>query len=179
MSETISAIFSWGTILAHIVIVVFVFFLLIRNSVADRIISFVGEHALSLSFLVSMVGLVGSLIYSELVGFDPCVLCWVQRLFLFPQVVLFGSALLWKDRNILKYCYRLSVLGALVAAYHAFTNLGGKSLTPCTSDGGACAKLYVLEFGYITIPMMSLTIFVALILIFVASKRKSKISNLI
>lgn len=179
MSEMISTIFSWGTLFAHVIIVIFVLFLLIRNSLADKIISFVGEHALLLSFLVSLGGLIGSVIYSEVVGFTPCVLCWVQRLFLFPQVVLLGSALLWKDRNIIKYTYRLSVLGALVGAYHAFTNLGGRSLTPCTSVGGECSRLYVLEFGYITIPMMSLTVFVVLILIFIASKRKTRTSNLV
>ncbi|MFO0718744.1 MAG: disulfide bond formation protein B [Candidatus Paceibacterota bacterium] len=179
MNEIISMIFSWGTLFAHIFIVIFVLFLLIRNSLADKIISFVGEHVLFLSFLVSLGGLIGSLVYSEVVGFTPCVLCWVQRLFLFPQVVLFGSALLWKDKNILRYTYRLSVLGALVGAYHAFTNLGGKSLTPCTSMGGECSKIYVLEFGYITIPMMSLTIFIVLILMFIASKRKIRTSNLV
>lgn len=179
MSEIISSIFSWGTLFTHILIVVFIGFLLVRNSIADRVVSFVGEHALFISFVIALGGFIGSVIYSEVVGFLPCVLCWVQRLFLFPQVVLLGSALLWRDRNILKYTYRLSILGALVAVYHAYTNLGGHSFTPCTAVGGDCAKLYVLEFGYITIPMMSLTVFILLILTFIASKRKSRISNLV
>ncbi len=178
MSEIISTILAWGTLFAHIGIVVFVFFLLVRNTFADKIISFVGGHALLISFIVSLGGLAGSIIYSEVVGFEPCVLCWIQRLFLAPQVVLLGLALVWKDKNILRYTYRLSILGGVVALYHAFTNLGGKSLTPCTSDGGACARIYVMEFGYITIPMMSLTVFVLIILAFIAYKRKNKIFNL-
>ena len=63
MNEIITTIFSWGTLFVHIAIVVFVFFLLIRNRFADKAISFVGEHALLISFLISVAGLVGSLVY--------------------------------------------------------------------------------------------------------------------
>jgi disulfide bond formation protein DsbB len=179
MNEIISLIFSWGTLFAHIIIVAFVILLLIRNTVADKIVSFVGDRALFISFFVATGGFLGSIVYSEVVGFSPCVLCWVQRLFLFPQVVLLGSALWWSDKNILKYTYRLSILGALVSLYHSYTSLGGHSFTPCTAVGGDCAKVYVFEFGYITIPMMALTVFVVLILTFIASKRKSRLSSLV
>ncbi|MSR73152.1 disulfide bond formation protein B [Candidatus Parcubacteria bacterium] len=176
--ELITSIFSWGTLFAHIIIVIFVFCLLIRNRIADQIVSWVGRNVLTLSFLLVLSGLVGSLLYSEFVGFEPCVLCWVARIFLYPQVVLLGLAFWRKDKNIIPYIYSLSILGAIVTLYHSFTQLGGSSFTPCTAVGGACSKMYVLEFGYITIPMMAFTVFLMMILTFVAAKKQSKIVSL-
>ncbi len=178
ISELVTAVFSWGTLFADVVLVLFILCLVIKNGFADRTVSWVGERALGISFLLALSGLLGSLIYSEVVGFEPCILCWVQRLFLYPQVVLLGLGFWWKDKSILPYAYGLSVLGGIVAFYHSFTNLGGHSFTPCTSDGGACAKQYVLEFGYITIPVMALTIFALMIVTFIAEKKKSKIFSI-
>lgn len=172
--EIITSIFSWGTLFADIAIVLFVVCLLVRNRLADRIVSWVGKKALVITFLIALGGLVGSLLYSEFVGFEPCVLCWIARIFLYPQVVLLGMALWRKDRNIIPYAYALSVLGALVTFYHSFSNFVGVSFTPCTAVGGACFKIYVLEFGYITIPIMAFTAFLMMILTFIAEKRKQK-----
>ncbi len=176
--ELITSIFSWGTLFADILIVVFVFCLLVRNRIADRAVSWVGRNVLALSFLFALSALVGSLLYSEFVGFEPCVLCWIARVFLYPQVIILGLAFWRKDKNIIPYVYALSVIGAIVTLYHSFTQLGGRSFTPCTAVGGACSKMYVLEFGYITIPMMAFTVFLMMILTFVAAKKQSKIVSL-
>jgi disulfide bond formation protein DsbB len=172
--ELITNLFAWGTLIADIVLVLFIIILFVRNTVFDRISGWVGRHALALSFFAALGGLVGSLVYSEVIGFEPCVLCWIQRLFMYPQVLLFGLGLWWKEKAILAYGCALSILGGLVALYHSYTQLGGHSLTPCTSDGGACSKIYVLEFGYITIPMMSLTLFLILIALYIAARRRTR-----
>jgi hypothetical protein len=53
----------------------------------------------------------------------------------------------------------------VVALYQSYVNWGGGSLLSCTAEEGACARLYVMEFGYITIPAMSLTVAIYLLLI--------------
>lgn len=178
LSEIITLIFSLGTLFANIAIIFFIFCLLIRNRIADSLVSWVGRNALLLSFLLALGGSAGSLLYSEFIGFEPCTLCWVARIFLFPQVVLLGLAFWRKDKGIIPYAYYLSILGAIVTLYHSLTQLGGLSFTPCTAVGGACSKVYFLEFGYITIPIMAFTVFLMMILIFVSAKKQSKIVSL-
>ncbi len=82
---------------------------------------------------------------------------------MYPQVVFALIAYIKKDRSFVSYLLPLSIMGALLTTYHSFVLLGGKSILPCTQAGSACSKLYVLEYGYVTIPMMALTIFVYLI----------------
>lgn len=164
----------WATVCTTAVLIVFIVLFFVRNSLSDRIIVWIGKRALPFSFVFVMAGLLGSLFYSEVVGFEPCVLCWVQRLFLYPQAVLLGLALLWKEKSILAYTWVLSLLGGIVALYHSYTQLGGRSFTPCTSNGGTCAKVFVLEFGFITIPTMSLILFALLVALYCASRRADR-----
>jgi disulfide bond formation protein DsbB len=123
-----------------------------------KVLDFIGHRSLHLSFTVSLVALLGSLFYSQVVGFEPCVLCWWQRIFIYPMPIILAVAIWKRDYAVFRYIVPLALVGVLVSGYHAFTNLGGTSLLPCTALGEACSRLYVLAFGYITIPMMSLTI---------------------
>ena len=121
-----------------------------------------GRNGLWLAFFVTLAGVLGSLYYSEIAGYEPCSLCWWQRIFLYPQVVLLGMALAKRDTRIIDYALVLAVLGALIAGYHTtfqFTD----TVLPCPAGGGDCGKLFVHEFGYITIPVMSLTMFLVII----------------
>lgn len=153
------------TLVGDIVLVLFVLGLVLRVPFIISLRRFVGRHATLLSLLVALAALAGSLLYSEVLAFDPCILCWIQRIFIYPQIILAGLALYWKDHGITKYLLGLSVPGALVALYHSWTQFGGFSITPCTAVGGSCAKLYVLEYGYVTIPVMALTTFLYIIVL--------------
>lgn len=165
MPSLITSTFSYLTIFSHILFVFLLAAFLSRRSWGGEIIGFVHKHAVPLSFLFALGGAVGSLLYSNLVGFEPCELCWWQRIFLFPQVVLFLVALIKKERRVFIYSVPLAFLGSIVALYHTYIQLGGEtSVLPCTSAGAACAKVLVLEHGYITIPTMSLTVFLFILL---------------
>lgn len=119
---------------------------------------FLGKNAMVLALLVSLTAIVGSLFYSEVIGYEPCVLCWWQRVFLYPLVIIFGMAIWKKLSSAFLYSVPFVILGGIVAAYQSYISLGGYSVLPCTAVGSACAKVYVMSFGYITIPLMSLTI---------------------
>ncbi len=133
-----------------------------------RALSLISNKALMLSFAVSLLAVIGSLIYSDVIGYEPCKLCWFQRIFMYPLVVLFGIALWNKDEGIKRYGLVLSAIGGCIALFHYVGQLGFNPFgLKCLAIGysSSCAKNFVLEFGYITIPMMA---FSAFLLIFVS-----------
>ncbi len=144
-------------LVSHVVLVFFLLALVARERGGRTIVKFLGEKSLLFSWLLAIATMLGSLLYSSGVGFEPCVLCWWQRIFLFPLVIIFGLAWWRGDRKVFRYTTPLVVLAGVIALYQTYTNLGGTSLLECTNVDGACAKLYVYEYGYITIPTMALT----------------------
>lgn len=112
-------------------------------------------------FSLSLGATIMTLYYSEILGFVPCGLCWLERVFLYPQIILFGIAMFKRDFTIATYAITLSVCGAIVALYHHFLQMGGPELMPCPASGaGDCAQRIIFEFGYITFPLMAFSLFV-------------------
>ena len=157
MISTVQTLLPYVILVSHGVFVVLLLSLVFRKSWGKDLVYFVGKHSILLAFLVSLAAISGSLFYSEMVGFEPCILCWWQRVFIYPQVILFGTALWKRNKSAFLYSVPLISISTLISFYHEYVYLGGKSLLPCTALGGACSKIYVMAFGYITIPMMSLT----------------------
>jgi disulfide bond formation protein DsbB len=133
----------------------------------------------SLSVLVNSFGLFGAfaltsvstimtLVYSEIFGFVPCGLCWLQRVFLYPQVILLGMALWNKDKTVTKYGIGLSIPGVVVSLYQHYLQMGGAELVGCpTAGAGAdCAERILFEFGFMTFPLMSAFLFLFLIALY-------------
>lgn len=135
---------------------------------------FFGKHALLIGFLVSLSAVLGSLYYSNILGYEPCLLCWYQRIFTWPQMFIFGLALWKKDRNIVDYALLLSLVGIAVSIYHVYIELGGADLLGCQAFEGAvsCSRKYVNEFGFVTIPVMSLTTYALIISAVLAEKKR-------
>jgi disulfide bond formation protein DsbB len=175
--QNVTDIFSFGTFVLDILAAALLFILITplrKHGVTKDIADFFGERAIFLSFLVALAATAGSLFYSEIAGFQPCLLCWWQRIFLYPQTILLFTAFMKKDESMRLHSLILSGLGALIAVYHTFIQFGGESALPCAANGGvSCHILYFLEYGYITIPTMSLTVF-ALILIFMSAPNPKK-----
>ncbi len=166
IQSNITLVVASLTLLSNIFFVVFVALLFIKKEFKDFVYSFVNRYVLSLLFFTSMSALVGSLLYSNIAGFPPCELCWIQRIFMYPQALLSFMAMIWKDKSMVVYLFPLTVLGTVVSFYHSLANWGwGGSLIECAAVGGECSKVYVLEYGYITIPFMAFTTFVYLLLI--------------
>src|SRR3989344_2648318 len=156
-------------LIANVGTVILFFALLFRNSCGKSFSMWVGKHSLLFSFLVVSLAVSGSLFYSNIVGFEPCLFCWWQRIAIYPLLVLFLVALHKKDRGVFKYSVPLSLLALLIAIYHSYVQWGGSPLIPCDATA-SCSMLYVYAFGYITIPSMTLSIAILLLLIAWASK---------
>jgi len=133
----------------------------------NKFLGFIGKHYLTLGFILSLFAVLFSLVYSEIIGFLPCYLCWYQRIFLFPIPFILGVAIWSKDRKIVKYVLPLLSVGFVISVYQNFRYYFGEgSSVPCDASGVSCYQHLVSEFGgYISIPMLALTIFLALITI--------------
>jgi len=170
MVENITFLLPYLVLISHVVFVVLLLAIIFRNSWGRDVQIFLGRYALLLAFLISISAVIGSLFYSEIIGFEPCVLCWWQRVFLYPLVIIFGMAIWKKAPRAFLYAVPLTLLGALVASYHSYVSLGGASLLPCTAVGEACSKVYVMAFGYVTLPFMGLTVALYILLLAWADK---------
>ncbi len=149
-----------GTLLLQIAtVVIVVLFFISKNRAEDARLKFISRNAYIVSFLVTIGGMIASLVYSDIIGYLPCTLCWYQRILLYPEALLLGLALWKEDRTITDYVIALSGLGLLLSIYQKYIELGGVSVLPCSATAVSCSKVYVVEFGYITIPVMALTSF--------------------
>jgi disulfide bond formation protein DsbB len=122
-------------------------------------------YALGLAFAVAGVATVGSLYFSEVAHFRPCVLCWSQRIFMYPLAVVLGIAWWRRDGAIRVYAIPLAALGAFIASYHVvlerFPSLESGSCDPAAP----CTTRWVEALGYLTIPTMALTGFITVIVL--------------
>lgn len=125
---------------------------------------------LFLCWLLASTSTLGSLFFSEIMQFPPCILCWYQRIFLFPLVFIFTTGLFSFDKSVVRYALPLAAAGWLVALYHnlLYSGIIPESIQPC-SRGVSCTEDYISLFGFLTIPMLSLlsfsTIFALLLIL--------------
>jgi len=127
-------------------------------------------------WLVAAVSTLGSLFFSNVMNFAPCILCWYQRIFLFPLVIVLAMGLFPLDKGVIRYALPLAVAGWLTALYHnlLYTGIIPESIQPC-SQGVSCTEKYI-DFGFITIPMLSGLAFTVIIILLIVpiERRKSK-----
>lgn len=133
---------------------------------------FVRKYGIYLAWLVSLIATLGSLYFSEILGFIPCTLCWVQRIFMYPLVIILGISSYRDDRNIIPYVLPLSALGIGFSFFHylkqkvpAFTQIAACKV------GVPCEQMYINWFGFVTIPFLALIAFI-LITVFLWMARK-------
>lgn len=150
-----------GFLLGSVLLLLSVFF---KNSILLSVRFFVSKHVFLIGLLVSMTAVLGSLFYSEIIGYEPCTLCWWARIFIYPTALLFALALRNKDFAIFRYTLVMSEIGILFSLYHNYLSWGGPDLGVC-DNLELCNRLYVNEFGFVTIPLMGLAVFVLLIVL--------------
>jgi disulfide bond formation protein DsbB len=118
-------------------------------------------YELWLAFGVAAAATLGSLFFSEVADFPPCELCWYQRIFMFPLAILTLLVAVANDYRAARYLLPLPVVGAGFSLYHLLVENGVvRQATAClASSPGGCATKWIDEFGYVTIPTLTLTAF--------------------
>ena len=67
------------------------------------------------AFLIAFAATLGALYIGEVLGRTPCVLCWYQRIAMFPLSLLLGIAMFRGDTGVRLYVLPLALVGLLVA----------------------------------------------------------------
>ena len=123
-----------------------------------------------LAWTISLFATLGSLFFSEIMEFPPCVLCWYQRIAMYPLVFLFGVGSTFGERETFAFTLPLVFTGWVIALYHNLLHyeIVPESASPCL-EGVSCSTVYIDWFGFVTIPILSFIAFsiLAIILFFV------------
>ncbi|UOB98927.1 MULTISPECIES: disulfide oxidoreductase [Bacillus cereus group] len=135
------------------------------------------EQILFIAWAISFIATTGSLYLSEIMKFEPCTLCWYQRIFMYPLTIILGVSIIKKDYKIGNHSLILSLIGASISIYHYsiqkisfLSNSSTCGRIPCTAD-------YLNWFGFITIPLLALIAFLIIIICSFSLIRYSKKTN--
>jgi disulfide bond formation protein DsbB len=166
------------TLVGQVIALLLIFLLL--TGTWRSVLQWVQKNGLWLMLTVAITATLGSLFLSEIAGWNPCKLCWLQRIFMYPQVVLLIIAAWKRDRTVARYIVALSVIGLLLASYHYYIQMydivvpPAAPAVPCDESGESCARTPFLHLGYITIPLMAWTAFLLNLLGSVVLIRRSR-----
>lgn len=132
--------------------------------------------AIYFAWIINIVSLAGSLYFSNVMMLPPCVLCWFQRICIFPMSIIFAVGFLKKDRNVGWYALPLLAIGWIISLYHnlLYYKIIPQAITACTS-GVSCTAKQIEYLGFITIPLMafvSLTLSLTCLFIFYSNSKK-------
>ncbi|HEY2004170.1 MAG TPA: disulfide oxidoreductase [Candidatus Saccharimonadia bacterium] len=120
-------------------------------------------------WVLALLSMAGSLAMSEVFKLTPCVLCWYQRILMYPLVVIVGVGIMRRQRDWVYYALPLVVAGTVVAGYHSLLQWGiiPEAAAPCSAVA-SCALEQINWLGFVTIPFMSFLSFLAIAVVSVA-----------
>ena len=127
------------------------------------------------SWGISLFATVVSLIFSEVLKYPPCSLCWYQRIFMYSLAIIIPVGIIIGDRKISYYILALSIFGLGISGYHSliYHEIIKEVFTVCTADLSCKAKQFEL-FGTLSIPVMSFLSFVGLTLLSIVGIKNEK-----
>lgn len=119
--------------------------------------NFIQTNGLFLAFAIAFVSIAGSLYFSEVLGYIPCKLCWFQRITMYPLTIILGIAAAKKDIKQIYYVLPFTVIGMLIGIYHYLIQKGFITTDDTFCGRIPCTGQYINWFGFVTIPLLSLT----------------------
>ena len=136
--------------------------------------SFFTKNALYIALVQAIVATLGSLYFSEIAHYTPCHLCWFQRIFMYPLILVLTVGILRRDARVYQYVFPAAILGWLVALYHnlLYLHILPWWNLPCSS-GVSCTTKYISWAGFITIPFLSFVAFSVIIAMMVIARRSA------
>lgn len=149
-----------------------------KSNKPDSLAGGYGGYVLYIAWLVSIIATLGSLYFSEIIGFIPCELCWFQRIFMYPLAIILGIAAFDNDKKLKKCVLPLSIIGGFISLYHYLVQKvpGFASIKPCV-QGVPCNMQYINWFGFVTIPFLALTAFIIISVLMVVLYKPGRKSN--
>jgi disulfide bond formation protein DsbB len=130
------------------------------RTIADDLREGLAPHVLWLAWIVALAATAGSLYFSEVAGFEPCLLCWYQRIAMYPLAVILGLAAWRRDDRAWIYAATLAGIGAVISAYHVLLEWFPSLSSGACDPDNPCTLVWFRVFGVFSLPTLALTAFV-------------------
>jgi len=171
--QPLVAFFAIGTVLTEIGIVSYLLLVLAGKKMDlpyeekfSRFQEVIKQKYREIGFFFALIATSGSLYLSNVLAWEPCRLCWFQRIFMYPLVLIFGISLILDKENVADYTLPLSLVGLTIAVYHYMIQfLPALQSTGCSITSVSCEATYTFYFGHISIPVMAAAAFGAIALV--------------
>ncbi|MCB1112170.1 MAG: disulfide bond formation protein B [Chlamydiia bacterium] len=120
------------------------------------------RYGLYLAWLISCFAMLGSLFFSEVLGFEPCHLCWYERICIYPLTIILGIAAYRGDAKVIPYVLPLVGIGIALVAYQVAIQAfpGWEPINLCPA-GPSCTTIIDIGVEVVTIPLLALGAFIA------------------
>lgn len=133
------------------------------QSWAQNILTAFSPFARPLAAAVATTCMLGSLYFSEIVNYKPCNLCWYQRIMMYPLAIILIIATVRRDSKIFYYAVPLATIGAVISTYHWFLERFPNLDAGVCDVNVPCEFVWFENFGFVTLPFMAFTGFLAVI----------------
>jgi disulfide bond formation protein DsbB len=164
----------FNTLLASgsLVILLFIILLVVAWLTDNPIAAWTANHASVILRVIFAGAVIGSLIYSNYFDYAPCLLCWYERICIYPVAILLFTDDIRRSALLQRQIILLSSAGFLIALFHNYITVFPETgVDVCGTSGVSCLTRYVYEFGFVSIPLMSAIILLGGILIAVLAMR--------
>jgi disulfide bond formation protein DsbB len=113
-----------------------------------------------IAWFIALIAMIGSLFFSEVMNLSPCLLCWYQRIAMYPLVIVLAVGIIIRDNRMKFYALPLALSGLMISVYHnlLYYSILPESAAPC-SQGVSCTSEQIVWLGFITIPLMAFVAF--------------------
>lgn len=127
------------------------------------------------AWFVASISTLGALFLGEVMGYTPCVLCWYQRIAMFPLVFVLAAGLFPFDPRVVRYALPLALAGLGLALFHLALIAGWipENIKPC-QQGVPCSEVQAVWLGFVTIPLLSVLSFALITGLLLAAQRKDQ-----
>jgi disulfide bond formation protein DsbB len=139
----------------------------------QKLKQFIISNALYLALIQAIVAFLGSMFFSNIMMLPPCILCWYQRIAMFPLFITLIIGILRRDKNTWLFVISPALIGWTISIYHVllYYKIIPDELAPC-STGVSCTTRYFELFGFITIPFLAFTAFSIIIALMLVERRR-------
>jgi disulfide bond formation protein DsbB len=126
-----------------------------RVPVAADVVANSQAVALPLAWIVALTCMLGSLYFSEVANFEPCKLCWFQRVCMYPLALILLIALLRRDRAVRWYAIPLAAIGLPISIYHVLVEHYPNLDKVQCAVANPCSIIWFQQWGFVTLPLMA------------------------
>lgn len=166
MSLVVSAL-ATAAVIIHIALIASLILFAVKKTVdpdiyeiiyVGRVYSVIGDYYKEIALLFAFTATSGSLYMSNILGWEPCTMCWYQRILVYPLVVILAVGILLEKKDVEDYALPLALIGLPISLYHALLQRFSQYLSSgCSPTAISCATEYTFHYNYITIPGLAFT----------------------